>query len=277
MRKRLLATRNSAQTPEDQRAAKAIYDSFLDWEVTAAEKTGNLIAAAKARSARDATRILHETFDGQKGSAGSNILAQVLRKADTPEGVVNALFSAPSSQTKAGSHTALVQLRKAYDTYLEPAAAKTAWDDIRLAYWLKHTADKGNEVMTPGNLSKAIKSMVGTQPTIVRTLYTPAEIAHFKRMAVALDDIKAKNPNTSWTSVGVGQLMKDFATAVVKMIGWNSPAVQAVAGPVLKPFRSGYGSAQARQTFGNLQGADVHAIAPSWGGYGGALTSTQNN
>jgi hypothetical protein len=273
MRKRLLAIRNSAATSEDQRAAKAIYDSFIDWEVVAAEKAGNIEAAALARTARDATKQLHQIFDGPKGSAGAQILAKVLEKTDTPEGIVNALFTGPNSNTKNGTLTALNHLKAAYDTYLEPAAAKQAWDDIRLAYWLKFVGDKGNDVKTPGNLANAIKSMMGSQPTIVKTLYSREEIDLFRRVAAAMEDIRKKNPNTSWSAIGVGQLMKDIGGVLLQAIGWNSPIARTVAAPVTKMFSGQYGATSAKNAFGNLQGANLPAISPSFGGYGGAIGS----
>jgi hypothetical protein len=274
MRKRLLRMRSAAQTPEDKRAAGALYEAFIEWEVTAAEKAGNLQAAALARTARDATRQLHETFDGQPGTAGANILKGVLKGADSPEGVVNTLFTGPSSQIKGGSMDALRNLKKAYDTYLPPEAAKQAWDDVRLAYWLKLTTDRGAEVTTPGTLASAIKTVFGDHKSVANVLFQPSELASMRRLYRALDQVKRKNPNASWSSVGVGAIAKDAMNAVLAMLGGNSVLARTILGTVLKPIQNARGAAQAAQATGGLQGAQLRAIpGPSIGGLGGAAGS----
>jgi len=274
MRKRLLAMRQSAQTPEDKRAAGAVYDGFLSWEVTAAEQAGDIMAAAKARVARETTRQLHEIFDGEKGSSGAGILRGIMKNADSPEAVVNALFTGPTSQVKNGTPSALRNLKQAYDTYFEKEAAKSAWDDVRLAYWIKMTTDRGAEVKTPGALSSAIKTMLGDHASLTRELYSPREVAAMKRLALATQDVAKKNPNTSWSAVGVGALAKDAFNGVLNMIGWNSVAGRTVAGTLARPVMGAYGSTQATRATGGLQGATLPALpGPSWGGYGGAIGS----
>lgn len=271
MRKRLLGYYKSAQSSEDKRAAKALYDAFLDWEVTAAEKAGNHIAAAQARTARQTTRELREIFDGEPGTSGANIMKSILGTADSPEGVVNALFTGPTSQIKNGSATALQQLRRAYDKYLEPQAAKAAWDDVRLAYWLKVTMEGTNAPKTPGVLAKAIKTMEGDQASIANTLFTVQERAAMRRLARALDQVKTKNPNTSWSAVGVGALAKDAMNAVLAMLGGNTVLMRTFLGTVMRPVQGAYGAAQAAKATGRLQGAQLPALpGPSLGGFGGA-------
>lgn len=272
MRKRLSAIRQSAQTPEDKRAAGALYEAFLDWEVAAAEKSGDIMAASLSRIAREKTRDLHTVFDGQKGTPAARILSDVLKKADTPEQIVNALFTGPTAEIKGGSLTAVRSLRGAYDRYLEPAAAKAAWDDIRLAYWLKMTSDKGNEAKNPASLASAIKNMLGTQASVARELYTPAEIATMRRLAMAMDEIKRKNPNTSWSAAGIGALMRDVGNSLLTLIGWNSTLVKTAGTMAFKPVAGAYGATQAAKATGSGSGASLPALpAPSFGGYGGAL------
>ena len=274
MRRRLLEIRKSAKDDTDGRASRAVYDAFIDWQVVAAEKAGDIIAAAKARTARETTRQIHEIFKGQPQTPAANILKTVFKTADTPEGVVNALFTGPTSEIKGGSLQALRQLKQAYDTYLEPAAAQTAWNDIRLAYWIKMTSDRGNEAKNPAALASSIKAMFGTQGSVARELYTPAEIASMRRLAVAMDDIKRKNPNTSWSAIGVGALMRDVGSAALKMIGWDSVLGRTVAGTAAKPFVNQLGKVQAGRATGGLGGAQLPSgPAPSLGGYGGALGS----
>lgn len=268
MRKRLLAMRQSAQTTEDKRAAGAVYNAFLDWEVVAAEKAGDLAAAAQARTARGVTRDLHEIFDGK--------LKAMTKNADTPEGLINALFTGDAN-TKTGSVTALQQIKRAYDTYLTPDLAKQSWDDVRLAYWLKATGDRGNEVKNPAALASAIKNMIGSQPSVVKTLYSPQEIATMRRLSTAMDEIKRKNPNTSWSAIGVGSLLKDGYTAILGMIGGNTVASRTLGGVIAKPVAGSYGAAQARRATGDGQGAQLPGRSRgSLGGVGGAIGNNQS-
>lgn len=259
MRKRLLSMRQSAQTPEDKRAARAVYDAFIDWEVVAAEKSGDIMGASLSRIAREHTRTLHEIFDGQKGTPAANILNTVFKGADSPEQIVNALFTGPSSQIKGGAPTAIRNLNRAYETYLDPAQAIQAKQDLGLAYWLKMTADKGNEVKTPGQLASAIKTMLGDHKSLSREIYSPEVLGSMRRLATAMDEIKQKNPNSSWSGIAVGALMRDLGSAALKAIGWDSVLGRTVGGLALKPVAGTYGKVQANRATGNLQGA----VAPS--------------
>ena len=255
MRKRLLSMRQAAQTPEDKRAARAVYDAFLDWEVVAAEKSGDIMGASLSRIARENTRTLHEIFDGQPGTPAAALMKTVFKGADSPEQIVNAIFTGPASQIKGGAPTAIRQMTRAYDTYLEPAAAAQAKADLGLAYWLKMTADKGNEVKTPGQLASAIKTMLGDHKSLTRELYSPETIASMRRLAMAMDDIRQKNPNTSWSAIGIGKLMSDVGGAMLKTIGWDSVAGRTLGGLAMKPVAGTYGKVQANRATGNLQGS----------------------
>lgn len=273
VRRSLLKSMRGATTPEDREAAGRIYGAFNKWIDDASDKlvSTDPTAAAKLRTARDATRELSEVFKGQPGSPASRIMSDILGKADTPERVVDALFSGPGGQIKQGSPTALMQLKTAYDKYLPPDQAKRAWDDLRLAYWIKLTADKGNEVKTPGTLSTAIKTMFGDHKSLAVQLFTPQERAQFRRMAAALDEIKRKNPNTSWSAMGVGQLTRDMGNSVLVSLGWNSVVARTVAGTATKPFQGSYGAAQSRRAFGGGDGAQLPSLpGPTRAGYGGA-------
>ena len=274
MRKNLLGYVKAAATPEDKRAAGALYDAYNDSVVTAAQKAGDPAIAAQMVTARGLSRQIHEIFDGPQGTAGAKILGNVLKKSDSAEGVVNALFSAPSkSEIKGGAITALAHLKRAYDTYLEPTAAKAAWDDIRLAYWMRIVESKGGgEVAGPMALSSGIKNAINSQRSVMNMLYAPEEIAKMQRMAMLLDDIKRRNPNTSWSAIGVGALFKDAGNAVLSMIGANSIIGRTAVGTVMKPLQHQYGAAQMRAATGGGQGAAVPRLPlPSYGGIGAGI------
>jgi hypothetical protein len=214
---------------------------------------------------------MQEVFKGQPGSPGARVMTDLLGKADTPERIVDTLFSGPGGQIKQGATTALSQLKRAYDKYLPAEEAARAWNDVRLSYWLKMTADKGNDVKTPGTLATAIKTMLGDHKSLTRSLMTQDEIAQMRRMAMALDEIKQKNPNSSWSGIAGGQLLRDMGNAMLTAIGWNSVVARTAAGTVMKPFQAAYGAAQANKAFGGAQGAKLPSLpGPTLGGYGGA-------
>ena len=274
MRKALGQMRGAAATPEDKRAASAVYNAFLDFEAIAAEKAGNFAAAADARTARLLTRDVHEIFDGKKGTPAARILGDILKndRNDSAEGVVNALFAGPSAEIKNGALTALQLLKRGYDAHLPPEAAKAAWDDIRLAYWMRISNTKGNETSAPAALASGIRNAWGTQGSIMRALYTPEEIAAMRRLGMAMDDIRRKNPNTSWSAIGVGALARDGWNAMLATLGWNTALGQMAAKTVVKPFSGAYGSGAAAAATGGGRGARLpNAPAPSLGGYGGAI------
>jgi hypothetical protein len=255
MRRRLLEIKNKAADETDRRAANAIYGAYLDWQVVAAEKSGDIMGASLSRIARENTRTLHEIFDGQPGTPAAALMKTVFKGADSPEQIVNAIFTGPASQIKGGAPTAIRQMNRAYDTYLDSAAAAQAKADLGLAYWLKMTADKGNEVKTPGQLASAIKTMLGDHKSLTRELYSPETIASMRRLAMAMDDIRQKNPNTSWSAIGIGKLMSDVGGAMLKTIGWDSVAGRTLGGLAMKPVAGTYGKVQANRATGNLQGS----------------------
>jgi hypothetical protein len=263
MRRRLLAGMQEAATPTDKRAAEALYDGFNDWIVEAAKHSGDPSIAMKLVTARSISREIHQAFDGEKGSAGARIMANILKKADSAEGVVNALFSAPSSgQIKGGAVAALDSLKRAYDTYLPREAAKAAWDDVRLAYWMRIAEKKTGDVGGPQALATSIKTALNSQGSIAKKLFTPEELGEMNRLAMVLESVARRNPNTSWSGVSMGALLRDIGNAVLNIVGWNNTLVRTVAGPALKPFTEAYGRQSAGKATGWGAGAGGRRAAP---------------
>jgi len=273
MRRRLLAGMEDAATPTDKKAAAALYDGFNDWIVEAAKMTGDPSVATKMVTARAISRKIHEVFDGKQGTAGANILSDVLKKTDSAEGIVNALFSTPGkSEIKNGAIDALTSLKKSYDTFLPPEAAKSAWDDIRLAYWMKTVEGKTGDATGAKGLSSAIKTALNRQESVARMLYTPEEIGRMQRMAKLLEDVGRKNPNSSWSGVSIGAFMKDIGNAALTMIGANSIVGRTALGTVGKGVQNAYGAAQVRAVTGGGQGAMAPQLPPPpWAGPAGGL------
>lgn len=263
MRRRLLAGMEEAATPTDKRAAKAIYDSFNDWIVDAARMSGDPMIATQMVTARTLSREIHEAFDGVKGTAGEKILGNVLKKADSAEAVIDALFSGQTkSAIKSGSIDALERLKTAYSKYLEPEAAKAAWGDIKLAYF-QRAVMKNGAIMEPKALSNSLKNMIASQRSVLSTLgVSKEEMSRIGRLAGLLDDVARRNPNTSWSGVTMSQFLKDIGGTLFTMIGGNSIAARVLSGPALKPFQEAHGRALAGRITGAGQGASVPRLPP---------------
>lgn len=275
MRRQLLDSVKAAATPEDKRAAGALYDAYGDWIETAARMSGDPSVAGNMIIARGVTRELKQTFQGAKGSPGSRIMADILEKSDSPEGIVNALFLNPaSSEIKRGSLDALKSLKRAYDTYWprNSPEAKAAWDDIRLAYWLKVVEKKTGEQFGPAQLSSNIKAALNNQKSISEFLFDAQERSRMMRLAAVLDDVKKRNPNTSWSGVSIGSMMKDMGDAMVTMLGANTVLGRMAIRTVTAPVREGWNAARMRSATGGGAGVlPVGRLPPQIAGPAGGI------
>jgi hypothetical protein len=272
-RKRLSAHLADAETQTEKRAAGAMYEAFNDWVREAAEqgllKGANPFDVGKMAIARGISRDIHQIFEGERGTAGARILSDVLKKADSAEGVVNALFTGPTAQIKGGTLTALSSLKKAYDTHLAPEAAKAAWDDIRLAYFLRMVQDKSGKVYGAQALQTNLNQTLQTQASVARMLYTPAEISAMRRFAMSLQGIEKKNLNRSWSGVSAAGFARDFFSNMIAALGFNSRLAQTVGNVAgARAIKTGYGHALASEA---MSGALPRLPAPSYGGIGAAI------
>jgi hypothetical protein len=280
-RKRILRLYQGAADSTDKAAARTMYETFNEWIDEAAEKSllagGDAVAAAKLKTARGISRTVHETFDGERGTAGARILADVLKKADSAEGVINALFTGPTSEIKGGTVSALQNLKTAYDTNLSPEAAKAAWNDIRLAYLLRAVQNpKSLDGEAPGAqaLQSSIATMLSKQGSVVRTLYTPEEIGMLRRFSTALQGIERKNINSSWSGISAASFAKDFMGAIIAAFGFKSTLAGTVGNMAgANVVKRAYGSAAASQA---LSGQPKALPSPSFAGYGGAYGAQQD-
>lgn len=205
MRRRLLARTRNAKDPADARAASAVYDGFNEWIDTAAEQallSGSPDAAAALRSARAFTREMKQLFRPAdrtgRPTAGARKIERVMERADTPEGVVNALFgsSAPTRPPQEGTREALRHMRD----ILARNGQEQAWDDVRMAYWLRIAQDNKGRVLSPRRLKNNIDGALNSQGSIVDELFTGVEKSYMQRMSRALDDLVYTPPNPSGTS-----------------------------------------------------------------------------
>jgi len=237
MRRRLGQAVRAAQNDADRTAAGRIYDGFNEWIGQAAEKqllNGNPQAAAALRSARGFTREMKDLFAPRDASGrmseGGKLLSSIIDKADSPERVVSTLFfnSAQPSSIKNGGVEVLQKIKGILDKYPSQDVAKQTWDDIRTAYWMRLVQDKKGDMFTPGVMLNNIKASIKSQGTVIRTLYSPEEVAHIGQFVKALEQITYKDPNPSGSAVGAAALLKQAVAKLFELIGGNSRIGQAV-------------------------------------------------
>lgn len=281
MRKILTGTLADAQTPSDRAAAGAVYDAFNTWSREAAEQGllngADAVGMAKMTTARGISRDIHQIFEGQKGTPGARILADVLKKSDSAEGVVNSMFTGPTSEIRAGTIQALRSLKQAYNAYLEPQAAKASWDDIRLAYVLRMVQDTTKSVGDPVGaqaLQSNINKILSKQMSVARELLTPEEIGMLRRFSGSLQGIEKKNINRSWTGPSTANYAKDFFNTLITAVGFKSTLAGTVGNMAgANIVKRAYGSTQASQA---LSGQPKGLPNPSFAGYGGAYGAEQD-
>lgn len=273
MRKDLLKLKNAAADKTDAAAANAIYRGFNEWVEDAAQKLmlgGDPMAAAKMQTARSITARLHADFDGEAGTAAARIIEKVTRGADSGEGIVNSLFTAPASQIKDGAVDTVKQLRSTFHRYLPREEAKAAWDEVRLAYYLRMVQDGSGELMKPQKLASSIKNTFGKQGSLAETLFTPGERAQILSYARTVERAALKNPNTSWSGIAAAGWLKDAGNAVLAAIGGNTFLGKMAINTATKPLNAIYGQTLAS---GAVRQGGPGQRLNSLGGYGGAVGS----
>ena len=291
MRRQLGIISRSAKDPADRAAAGAIYSGFNDWIETAAQKqllSGAPEAAAQLRTARSITRNIKDLFqpsDRGRTTPASKIIENIMEKADSGESIVAQLFGSggPASAPKPGSVQALQHIKKALID--RPAARgpraqgesqsqwndqlNMAWNDIRLAYWLRIAGDKKGGVATPGRLKSNIDSALKQQNSIVKTLFSPEEIREIQQLSRALERVVYKPPNASGSGYTAAHFGKEFVRKLVEGIGLKSKTV----GTALEYTGIGnaYGTAAARRAVSDqISAPPRNRLMSPIGGYTGA-------
>lgn len=202
VRRQLLTMYKGAERgTSDAKGAKAIYDGFKQWIQDLATQQalkGRPDAAAKLQIAIDFTKNLHAVFEPAnktgKLSVGGKILKNIIENDTTPERVVNSLFGAGSvaGSPPEGTVLALKHLQR----ILGPGAD---WDNVRLAYWVKLAQKNTSNVLSPRQLKTSIDAAFDKQPSVLKELYSPKELAQMRRLSSALEDVifKPMNPSGS--------------------------------------------------------------------------------
>lgn len=274
MRKRLLGFSQGAATPEDRRAAAALYDGFNDWIDQAASAQllkGDPVSATNMVVARGMHREMMQVFNGAKGTPSANILKQVFGGADSPENVINALFTGPTAEMKRGSADALKNLKTAFDKYLPAEQAASAWGDVKLAYVLKLAQNKQGKLYSPQDLLNNLQKARSTQGTIYNLLFD-GERRYLAQLERSLERITYKDPNPSGTATAAANLMKQFLGTIWDAIGIKSQ----IGRTALEASGLGraYGSAAASRAVDQTLRSRP---APTVGQYGAAAGSQTQN
>jgi hypothetical protein len=276
-RERLSQYVMDAQPGRDKAAAIRMYDAFNGWIRDAAEKGllegASPFEAAKMVSARGISRQIHQLFEGEKNTPGARILADVLKKSDSAEGIIDNLFTGPTSNLKDGTVSALRNLKQAYNTHLSPEAAEAAWNDLGLAYFLRLAQDttKNGEPLGAQALQSNISRAMTKQASVMQELYSPEVIGMMRRFAIAIAGIEKKNLNRSWTGPSAAGFARDMFNSLIKAIGFTSTTANTIGGMAgLRVAKQAYGHALATDA---MTGSLPALPAPSFAGYGGALGS----
>ncbi len=233
MRKRLVQMVGSASSQSgDKRLAGKILEGFDEWlNEASAHKLlmGDPAQAAAIRNSKGATKnalgFLREAIAKTKSNraavgkaaAGkatpSTKILDKVAKAETGEEALAALLgkSSPGVQVKDG----VVQAVRTYRNALQKFGGKEgadAWNDIRLAFWLRMVTGKDGNTASKGQMLRNINEAFANNRSLMNTLYTKSEQASMKRLGNAIKAITARNPNPSGTGQAVRALFPRLAS-----------------------------------------------------------------
>jgi hypothetical protein len=268
MRRRLLSISRGAQTPSDKRAAVALYDGFNDWIDEAASKNllaGDASAAAQLKVARGFTKDVRDLFEpsaaGRSTPAGRR-LAAVMETADSPEGVINQLLGSSGSRgVDQGTTQALTHLKQALDRFAPKDVAKSAWDDVRLAYWVRQVQGRNGEMLGPTAIMNNVKAALSNQQSVVRALYTPEEERLIRQFAQAMEKISFKPPNASGSGYTAASFIKEGVMKLFEAFGLRSKIGQAVL--EYSGVGNAYGTAAAKAAVNQAVRASPSNLGPA--------------
>lgn len=250
MRRRLGQMVGDAAPGSDKSAAGEIYRQFNEWIGAAADRqflAGHPDAAAALRTAREISREIKDIFqprDMRTGQAlpAKSLIDKVMQKADSPEAVVRAVVGRPDAEIRVGAVDLMNRLKRGLDRF-GGAEGQNVWNDIRSAYYMKMITDGKGELMSPQTMLNTIKKTFEKQPTMVNTLYTPAERAEIKKLVKSLEQITYKDPNQSGSGYAIANLLKGFLGMLIDQI----PLAQKITVPFRLAYQiSGMPAASAR-------------------------------
>lgn len=216
VRRRLMAMKDGAAPGADKTAANALYNAFDDWMVTAAQQgllTGRPNATQALLNARRTTAELRGVLSPRVAGKKTNA-ARVLEKvqnADTGEEALRALLgsSGPSAALPDGAVQALRHYKAAALTLAGPTG-KNAWNDVRLANWLKLVTGKNGEMLSPRMVEKNIQMAFKNRPSMMSVLYDEGERKLMRQYAMAVKAASYTDPNPSGSGTAIRGLFPNL-------------------------------------------------------------------
>lgn len=201
-----------AKNPTDKRAAITVkneFDNWLDDAVDNALFDGDIDALKNARSLR--AEYGRKFQASHSKDEGGKFMKKVLDEGRTPEEVINYLTGASKlGLTGQGAARKVQQLKMALG---EDSDAILALKEAALVKIVKGKKIDG--------VIGALKNALEGQPSFMKELYTPEELAKISRFKQAIDVYKqdGKIPNNSNTAQMLGRMFEQFTRVLPWVTG----------------------------------------------------------
>lgn len=211
IRRRLLKMQQSAEG-YDKMNATNVYNGFNKWIDDLSDQAMLVMdrpdVAAKLKAARAFTKEARELFaprdsTGQLTAAGKR-LDTILKKADSPESMLDELLPSISGKARIGDVSVLKHMKE----ILTENGQAAAWDDVRLAYWVRLAQNNKGEILSPKLLKNRLDIAFEQQRPVLNQLFDKDEISLFKRFASSLEDATWVDPNPSGSSYAFMDMMR---------------------------------------------------------------------
>lgn len=179
-RRRINATIGAAKTPADKRGAVLIkrhFDDWLDGAVDDALFMGDADALALLKKARGTRAEYGRVFEG-KDEAGQ-IIVKILEREPTAEQTINYILGKVALGSRDASAKVLGRLKEMF------GADSPEWASLREAGWLRLFKGRKGEVVSPRVFDSNFRRVMNEAPTMMRELFTRAEINKMRRFGTA--------------------------------------------------------------------------------------------
>lgn len=209
--------RNASSQNGDKALAGKIYKGFNDWLVDIEANgliAGDVAGVSKMREAMDVTKYVRgmiKPTDSMGKKTQTARLFEQIENASSGEEVVTSLLGAagPKGSVSKGRVELLSTYKKVLDQF-GGQLGKQAWNDVRLAYWLKLVQGKNGEMLGPQALKTAIQTAMHNQRSVFRTLYNGKERNEIRKLVEALKTITAPDINPPGSGMVVRGLFRNL-------------------------------------------------------------------
>ena len=286
---------DAAPGSRDKTLAGKMYQGFNDWIDDAATRnllTGRPQDAKNLRNAIDMTKQIKGMLEPVARDGKKTAAARVLKSiedATTGAEVLNSLLGTSGSKAafKQGGVAALKNYKDVVTQY-GGELGKQAWDDVRMAYWLKNVTDKGGNILTPGRLRTSLKDALSNQREVMQALYSKDEIRAIRKFAEAVSVVAAPDVNASGSGAAIRAMtpLSAGTKAASGMISaqagreslvhgniWRARVMRFIA-TYIKQFDRPAGSGVARHATSQSL---TPRRSPNFGGIGGGVGAQISN